>query len=164
MYNSTFSTMLIMKKKIVGLICLLMAAAAFSGMDVSSARPVLSTCSTGLKSFAMAALVCLASLGANAADSLTMGDFGHKIKLQVAGYTNETTLVNFPVLVRVSEAGIPGLLYDAEYIANSFDMNPPSGQIWTQTSFTAVPEPSSGLLLLVGGGLLLLRRRKADVT
>lgn len=112
----------------------------------------------------MAALVCLASLGANAADSLTMGDFGHKIKLQVAGYTNETTLVNFPVLVRVSEAGIPGLLYDAGYIANSFDMNPPSGQIWTQTSFTAVPEPSSGLLLLVGGGLLLLRRRKTSET
>ena len=66
--------------------------------------------------------------------------------------------------VAESAAASYSSLYDAGYIANSFDMNPPSGQIWTQTSFTAVPEPSSGLLLLVGGGLLLLRRRRADVT
>ena len=66
--------------------------------------------------------------------------------------------------VAESAAASYSSLYDAGYIANSFDMNPPNGQIWTQTSFTAVPEPSSGLLLLVGGGLLLLRRRRADVT
>ena len=45
---------------------------------------------------------------ANAADSLTMADFNHKIKLQVDGYTGSETLVNFPVLVRISESGIPG--------------------------------------------------------
>ncbi len=55
-------------------------------------------------------------------------------------------------------------LYEANYIARNFDVNPPITEIWTQTSFTAVPEPSSGLLLLVGGGLLLLRRRRAGVT
>ena len=66
--------------------------------------------------------------------------------------------------VAESAAASYSSLYEAGYIASSFDTNPPSGQIWTQTSFTAVPEPSSGLLLLVGGGLLLLRRRRADVT
>ena len=66
--------------------------------------------------------------------------------------------------VAESAAATYSSLYDAKYIANSFDTNPPSGQIWTQTSFTAVPEPSSGLLLLVGGGLLLLRRRKTGET
>lgn len=50
-------------------------------------------------------------------------------------------------------------LYESQYIAKNFDINPPANQIWTQTSFTAVPEPSSGLLLLVGGALLALRRR-----
>ena len=51
-------------------------------------------------------------------------------------------------------------LVTAKYIADSFDTEPPAGQIWTPTSFTAVPEPSSGLLVLVGGALLELRRRR----
>ena len=66
--------------------------------------------------------------------------------------------------VAKSDAVSYSSLYTAQYIANSFDTNPPSGQIWTQTSFTAVPEPSGGLLLLVGGGLLMLRRRKTGET
>ena len=64
-----------------------------------------------LKSFVMAAAVCLAVPMANAADSLTMADFNHKIKLQVAGYTGTETLQNFPVLVRVSETRIPGFFF-----------------------------------------------------
>ena len=59
----------------------------------------------------MAALVCLASLGAYAADSLTMADFAYTNKLMVAGYTGTETLANFPVLVRLSETRIPGFLY-----------------------------------------------------
>ena len=55
-----------------------------------------------------AALLALATFCANAADSLTMADFNHKIKLQVNGYTGSETLANFPVLVRVSETRIPG--------------------------------------------------------
>ena len=54
-----------------------------------------------MKRISLILAAALATFSANAADSLTMADFNHKIKLQVAGYTNETTLVNFPVLVRV---------------------------------------------------------------
>ena len=46
-----------------------------------------------------------------AADALTMADFAHSIKLQVNGYTGTETLVNFPVLVRVSETRIPGFRF-----------------------------------------------------
>ena len=54
-------------------------------------------------SLIFAAALALAGLSAKAADSLTMADFGHKIKLQVSGYTGTETLQNFPVLVRISE-------------------------------------------------------------
>lgn len=37
---------------------------------------------------------------------------------------------------------------------------PSYGTPWKPTSFTVVPEPSSGLMLLVGGALLALRRRR----
>ena len=57
------------------------------------------------------AVIAFAAFCALAADSLTMADFNHKIKLQVDGYTGSETLVNFPVLVRISESGIPGFLY-----------------------------------------------------
>ena len=50
-------------------------------------------------------------------------------------------------------------LYEANHIAATFDLNPPPGMVWTPTTFTEVPEPSSGLLLLIGGALLALRRR-----
>ena len=46
-----------------------------------------------------------------AADALTMADFAYTNKLMVAGYTGTETLVNFPVLVRLSETRIPGFLY-----------------------------------------------------
>ena len=62
-------------------------------------------------SLIFAVALALAGLSAKAADSLTMADFGHKIKLQVSGYTGTDTLENFPVLVRVSETRIPGFLY-----------------------------------------------------
>ena len=58
-----------------------------------------------------AAALAFAGFSAKAADSLTMADFNHSIKLQVAGYTGTETLVNFPVLVRVSETRIPGFFF-----------------------------------------------------
>ena len=61
------------------------------------------------------ALLFAAALGllagaARAADSLTMDDFAHSIRLQVNGYTGTETLVNFPVLVRVDN--IDGFQYN----------------------------------------------------
>ncbi len=67
---------------------------------------------TALPKIAAALSLVLATFNANAADSLTMADFNHKIKLQVAGYTGTETLVNFPVLVRISETRMPGFDYD----------------------------------------------------
>ena len=60
----------------------------------------------------VAVALAFAGLSAKAEDSLTMADFGHKIKLMVDGYTGSETLANFPVLVRVSEAGIAGFHYE----------------------------------------------------
>ena len=67
----------------------------------------------------------------------------------------------------IADSGTPigyNDLVSAGYIHESFDLNPPAGQIWMPTDFNEVPEPSGGLLLLVGGGLLLLRRRKTGET
>ena len=64
-----------------------------------------------MKRISLILTAALAAFNANAADSLTMADFNHKIKLQVNGYTGSETLVNFPVLVRVSETRIPGFRF-----------------------------------------------------
>ena len=90
-------------------------------VDVSAARSV----SAWLKSFVMAAVVCLAVPMAKAADSLTVADFAHKIKLQVSGYTGNTTLTDFPVLVRIAAynestgKGIAGFSYSDTSAWNS---------------------------------------------
>ena len=63
-------------------------------------------------SLILAAALAFAGFSAKAADSLTMADFTHKIKLQVAGYTGTETLQNFPVLVRLSETRIAGFQYE----------------------------------------------------
>ena len=55
-----------------------------------------------MKKFILAIVLALAALGAKAADSLTMADFVYTNKLQVAGYIGESTLTDFPVLVRIS--------------------------------------------------------------
>lgn len=47
----------------------------------------------------------------------------------------------------------------ATYIHQTFDMNPSSMAVWTPTQFSAVPEPSSGLLMAIGFALLALRRK-----
>lgn len=47
-----------------------------------------------------------------------------------------------------------------DYIGHTFDLNPPDTAIWTPTQFTAIPEPSSGVLALLGMALLGLRRRR----
>ncbi len=61
-------------------------------------------------SLILAATIGLASFGARA-DYLSTNNFAHAIRLMVNGYTGTETLENFPVLVRISESGIPGFLY-----------------------------------------------------
>ena len=48
----------------------------------------------------------------------------------------------------------------AAYIHETFDINPGSLNVWAPTAFTAVPEPSSGLLTLLGLAVLALRRKR----
>ncbi len=48
----------------------------------------------------------------------------------------------------------------ADYIHQTFDMNPSSMAVWTPTEFSAVPEPSCGMLMAVGMALLALRRKR----
>ena len=47
-----------------------------------------------------------------------------------------------------------------DYIHQTFDINPGQIAVWTPAQFTAVPEPSGGLLTLMGVALLALRRRR----
>lgn len=48
----------------------------------------------------------------------------------------------------------------ADYISTTFDLNPPSGRIWSPKNFVAVPEPSGGMLFALGLAVLSLRRRR----
>ena len=48
----------------------------------------------------------------------------------------------------------------ADYIHQTFDMSPSSMAVWTPTEFTAVPEPSCGMLMVVGMAILALRRKR----
>ena len=48
----------------------------------------------------------------------------------------------------------------ADYIHQTFDINPGQLAVWTPTQFTAVPEPSGGLLTLMGVAILALRRKR----
>ena len=47
-----------------------------------------------------------------------------------------------------------------DYIHQTFDINPGQIAVWTPTQFTAVPEPSGGLLTLMGFAVLALRRKR----
>ena len=47
-----------------------------------------------------------------------------------------------------------------DYIHQTFDINPGQIAVWTPAQFTAVPEPSGGLLTLMGVALLALRRKR----
>ena len=48
----------------------------------------------------------------------------------------------------------------ADYIHQTFDINPSSIAVWTPTSFSVVPEPSGALLMTMGLALLALRRKR----
>lgn len=57
-----------------------------------------------------------------------------------------------------SEAASYAMLGD--YIAKTLSVDIPHGGVWSPTAFTAVPEPSSGLLTLLGMALVALRRKR----
>ena len=46
------------------------------------------------------------------------------------------------------------------YIHETFGMTPGVQAIWTPTQFTAVPEPTGGMLAILGMALVALRRRR----
>ena len=48
------------------------------------------------------------------------------------------------------------------YIHQTFDINPGQIAVWSPSMFTAVPEPSSGLLTLIGFAFLALRRKRKE--
>ena len=50
-----------------------------------------------------------------------------------------------------------------DYIHETFDINPGQVAVWAPNQFTAVPEPSSGLLALMGFAILALRRKQKGV-
>ena len=50
-----------------------------------------------------------------------------------------------------------------DYIHQTFDVNPGQIAVWTPSHFTAVPEPTSGLLTLIGFAFLALRRKRKGV-
>ncbi len=47
------------------------------------------------------------------------------------------------------------------YVRETFSVNPPAAGAWNGGAFTAVPEPTSGMLMLMGLALLSLRRKRA---
>ena len=59
-----------------------------------------------------------------------------------------------------SEAVSYTYLKEQQHIAEWLETGPVYAKPWTPTSFTVVPEPSSGVLLLVASAMLALRRRK----
>lgn len=61
-----------------------------------------------------------------------------------------------------SESITPAALEARGAIADFVEGKYPGAEFapWSPTSFTAVPEPTSGLLLLIGGALLALRRKQ----
>ena len=48
------------------------------------------------------------------------------------------------------------------FIHETFDINPGQIAVWSPNMFTAVPEPSSGLLTLIGFAFLALRRKRKE--
>ncbi len=48
------------------------------------------------------------------------------------------------------------------FIHETFDINPGQIAVWSPSMFTAVPEPSSGLLTLIGFAFLALRRKRKE--
>lgn len=60
----------------------------------------------------------------------------------------------------IAESAALGYEAISAYIKPTFDMNPTVAQIWNPTQFSAVPEPSGGLLTMMGLALLALRRKR----
>lgn len=64
-------------------------------------------------------------------------------------------------LVAVSKQMTYAELVTANAVYENSELKTPSLAAWTGGSFSAAPEPTSGLLLLIGAGLLGLKRKRA---
>lgn len=64
-------------------------------------------------------------------------------------------------LVAVSKQMTYAELVSANAVYENSELKTPSLAAWTGGSFSAAPEPTSGLLLLIGVGLLGLKRKRA---
>lgn len=64
-----------------------------------------------------------------------------------------------PEWTTVASSSAVGYTSLSEYMSDSADVSPPSGRAWVPATYTAVPEPTSGLMMAFGLALLALRRR-----
>lgn len=106
---------------------------------------------------------------------LTTSRFDQDIAIDITQYTGNNYFYYVEVLSDVS--GIPyekvartsqtqtSMTYQEAvskgYVYEGSDLSVPSLNVWTGGSFSAAPEPTSGLLLMIGVGLLGLKRKRA---
>ena len=86
----------------------------------------------------------------------------------VAGYANSTTVNGYLVIFNADDVADATYAYVSALDSNTTGATGQSAMLSydvsgsaTAGNWTAVPEPTSGLLLLVGGALLALKRRRA---
>lgn len=87
-----------------------------------------------------------------------LGDYGS------AGYSFVVELGNYEdgswTVATTSAAMTYSQLDEAHHITANAGMALPGYTPWVATGYTAVPEPTSGLLMLLGSALLALRRKR----
>lgn len=106
---------------------------------------------------------------------LTTSRFDQDIAIDITQYTgnnyfyyvevlSDASGIPYEKVARTSQTQTPMTYQEAVskgYVYEGSDLSVPSLNVWTGGSFSAAPEPTSGLLLLIGVGLLGLKRKRA---